>query len=181
MKEGIVDRLRRVFMATLFFVLCAGVYGIAEEITLTTYYPAPYGAYEELSTTNNTYLATDSGSVGIGTSSPNEELHIHDASSADSFLQFTQQSTGVATGDGFFVGVDSGNNSRLRNKENTDMLFSTNDATRMTIESGGNVDIANNVDATSYSVGGVPGASGTFTTTDGKTVTVVNGIVTSII
>ncbi len=32
----------------MFLSVCAGVYGIAEEITLTTYYPAPYGAYEEL-------------------------------------------------------------------------------------------------------------------------------------
>lgn len=37
-----------------------------------------------------------------------------------------------------------------------------------------------NVDADTYSVGGTPGASGTFTTVDLKTVTVVNGIITDI-
>jgi hypothetical protein len=37
------------------------------------------------------------------------------------------------------------------------------------------------VDALSYAVGGVAGASGTFTTTDLKTVTVTNGIITSIV
>ena len=43
-----MQRIGRIFMAALFCVLCAGVYSIAEEITLTTYYPAPYGNYEEL-------------------------------------------------------------------------------------------------------------------------------------
>ena len=37
------------------------------------------------------------------------------------------------------------------------------------------------IDAGSYSVGGVAGVSGSFTTTDGKTVTVTNGLVTSIV
>jgi len=35
----------------LFAVLSIGVASIAEEITLTTYYPAPYGNYEELQAT----------------------------------------------------------------------------------------------------------------------------------
>jgi len=41
----------------------------AEEMTITTYYPSPYGSYNELTTASNTYLATASGSVGIGTTS----------------------------------------------------------------------------------------------------------------
>lgn len=38
----------RFFVAFLFALLCVGVYLIAEEITLTTYYPAPFGNYDEL-------------------------------------------------------------------------------------------------------------------------------------
>jgi len=38
----------RFFTVILFGIFCAGVGAIAEEITLTTYYPAPYGAYEDL-------------------------------------------------------------------------------------------------------------------------------------
>ncbi len=56
--------------AFLCVVLLMGIYSIAEDITLTTYYPAPYGAYDELTTTGNTYLATTSGNVGIGTTAP---------------------------------------------------------------------------------------------------------------
>jgi hypothetical protein len=66
-----MERLGRFLGAFLSIMLFMGIYSIAEEITLTTYYPAPYGAYEELSTTGNTYLATTSGkAVGIGTTAP---------------------------------------------------------------------------------------------------------------
>ena len=47
-----------------------------ESLTLETYYPAPYGAYAELTTTGNTSLATDTGSVGIGTTSPQAKLDV---------------------------------------------------------------------------------------------------------
>jgi len=56
-----------IFSATLLF---ATIVLAAEEITITTYYPSPYGSYNELTTASNTYLATASGSVGIGTASP---------------------------------------------------------------------------------------------------------------
>jgi hypothetical protein len=36
------------------------------------------------------------------------------------------------------------------------------------------------IDAATYAVGGTPGASGTFTSADSKTITVTNGIITSI-
>lgn len=72
-----MQKIARIFTAFLFLMLCMCVAGIAEEtITLTTYYPAPYGAYEELTTTGNTNLATTSGNVGIGTTNPNETLEV---------------------------------------------------------------------------------------------------------
>ena len=56
------------FYAFLLAILGFGATLMAEDITLTTYYPAPYGAYDELTTTGNTYLATTAGNVvGIGT------------------------------------------------------------------------------------------------------------------
>lgn len=39
----------------------------SESVTLTTYYPAPSGVYTQMITTGNTYLARDSGKVGVGT------------------------------------------------------------------------------------------------------------------
>lgn len=39
----------------------------SETVTLTTYYPAPSGVYTRMITTDNTFLARDTGRVGIGT------------------------------------------------------------------------------------------------------------------
>jgi hypothetical protein len=38
----------------------------SEQLTLTTYYPSPYGGYAKLLTTNQTVLARDGGAVGVG-------------------------------------------------------------------------------------------------------------------
>ena len=48
-------------------LLGTAVYAIAEEISLTTYYPSPKGAYQTLSSTSSSYFASYEGSVGIGT------------------------------------------------------------------------------------------------------------------
>lgn len=39
---------------------------MAEEVKVTAYYPAPYGEYKEVQSTQGTGLATQSGNVGIG-------------------------------------------------------------------------------------------------------------------
>ncbi|MCK4935235.1 MAG: hypothetical protein KAR84_00155 [Elusimicrobiales bacterium] len=38
----------------------------SEQLTLTTYYPSPYGGYAKLLTTDQTVLARDGGAVGVG-------------------------------------------------------------------------------------------------------------------
>lgn len=47
-----------------------------ESVTMTTYYPAPSGVYNQLMTTKNAYLARDSGQVGIGTTNPTAQLDV---------------------------------------------------------------------------------------------------------
>jgi hypothetical protein len=42
----------------------------SENVQLTTYYPAPSGVYTQMVTTQNTYLARDSGYVDVGTTAP---------------------------------------------------------------------------------------------------------------
>ncbi len=39
----------------------------SETLTMTTYYPAPYGGYANLLTTGQTLLARDGGNLGVGT------------------------------------------------------------------------------------------------------------------
>lgn len=49
---------------------------VEEKFSITSYYPSPGGSYFELTTTSNTYLATRSGNVGIGTSEPQGLLQV---------------------------------------------------------------------------------------------------------
>lgn len=48
----------------------------SETLTLTTYYPAPYGGYVSLLTTGQTLLARDAGNVGVGVPSPQVKLDV---------------------------------------------------------------------------------------------------------
>ncbi len=51
-------------------LLATAAYVLAEEISLTTYYPSPKGAYQTLSSTSTSHFATYEGGVGIGTADP---------------------------------------------------------------------------------------------------------------
>lgn len=66
------------FSLVLFFLCCAARPALAEELTLTTYYPAPYGGYAKLLTTGSTFLARDAGNVAIGkTGETNDKLLVN--------------------------------------------------------------------------------------------------------
>lgn len=65
-------------------VLAAAPELASESVTLTTYYPAPSGVYTKMITTNQTILARDTGSVGIGTSSPGAKLEVNGTFQTDS-------------------------------------------------------------------------------------------------
>lgn len=60
----------------LFFLFWHPGFIGSESLTLTTYYPAPYGGYVSLLTTSQTLLARDGGNVGIGTANPAMKLHV---------------------------------------------------------------------------------------------------------
>lgn len=65
----------RILIAAL--VLLTGVYAVAEEVTLMTYYPSPRGVYDQLRSMGETLLAQNLGSnVGIGTATPGTKLHV---------------------------------------------------------------------------------------------------------
>jgi len=83
------------FLVTILTVLCySGIAYAGEEITLTTYYPAPYGEYNSLSVGDPTagYTATTpggllvQGNVGIGTTSPFGKLDVNSAEILGNFI-----------------------------------------------------------------------------------------------
>jgi len=66
----------RAWLTGILLVFCAAEL-CSENVTLTTYYPAPSGVYSRMITTDNTFLATSGvANVGIGTTNPVAKLSI---------------------------------------------------------------------------------------------------------
>ena len=63
----------------LALLLATVVYVIAEDITVTTFYPSPRGVYNQLRTMNQTTLAETGGNVGIGMAAPGSRLVVQGA------------------------------------------------------------------------------------------------------
>jgi hypothetical protein len=77
-------------------------------------------------------------SVGIGTDSPMVALNVHDSTNAR--IALTNSSTGQTFPDGFEL-LATGLDAYLQNRSNGNMIFTTNNAERMRIDSSGNVGI----------------------------------------
>ncbi|MDD5630060.1 MAG: hypothetical protein PHU21_13410 [Elusimicrobia bacterium] len=75
MNLSIPTRTMVLLMAAALLVTVTPELG-SENVTLSTYYPAPSGVYNKMITTGNTYLATSNGSVGIGTTAPAANLDV---------------------------------------------------------------------------------------------------------
>lgn len=87
---------------------------------------------------SNTYY--NSGSVGIGTSTPVRLLNL--MGGANSYMSFQNTHTGHGVGDGLIVGIEEAENyAYVSNSSNGPLRFGTNGVTRMHIDEGGNVGI----------------------------------------
>ncbi len=101
------------YLALLVFIFMPFLlYAADETLTITTYYPSPYGSYNEFKVASNTYLAYSSGSVGIGTTNPSEKLEIRKASE-----------TGSNPGVGAFLGLRA--TDAITNGDKVAMTFNT--------------------------------------------------------
>ena len=161
------------FYAFLLALLGFGVTLMAENITLTTYYPAPYGAYNEMSvsqieSTNNTTSALIVSSTDNDTLAP--------IISASTRLNGMLLNADDVTATYYILNVRSGATSRfyVRNDGNVGIGSTSPSAA---------LDVNGTINATAYSVGNpaTAGCDGTFTDGVGRTVTVKKGIITSIL
>lgn len=71
-----IGRREAVAAAAFLLVIMRPAALSTEQLTLSTYYPSPYGVYKQLRATDDAYLAYQAGSVGIGTTSPLGKLHV---------------------------------------------------------------------------------------------------------
>ena len=63
------------YFLAISIVFCSTA-AFAGKIELTTYYPSPYGEYENLNSAEDSNFATASGNVGIGTTAPQSKLGV---------------------------------------------------------------------------------------------------------
>jgi hypothetical protein len=78
------------------------------------------------------------GNVGIGINTPEQALHVSTA--GDAVALFNNTTVGQTVNDGVMMGYVGGN-AVMWNYENSDIMFGTNSASRMTIGAAGNVGI----------------------------------------
>jgi hypothetical protein len=103
------------------------------------------------------------GNVGIGTTSPDRQLQIHESTSGTSTAKFTNSTTSEDGDTGFFVGINGSEQPILYGYNNTDMIIGTNGSERMRITSAGNVGIGTTSPTQKLDVNGNIGLSGNGT------------------
>lgn len=111
--RGTNNLLKAVVFGTVF--LTAAAFAGEEKLTVTTYYPSPFGSYKELTSvqmkigkdySDNSIAAIDNGlivqgKVGIGTTSPREKLEV------DGTAQMTGFKMATGAGDGKVLTSDA--------------------------------------------------------------------------
>ena len=159
-------------------------------------FPFEIASYDGTSTTNRLSI-TSGGNVGIGTTSPGSLLQVHKSDGSE--LAVTNTSAGSAK---LFIGYDSTGGGGTRqgleiyrtygssavtmqiNQADSNLLLQPSNGFVGigTTSPGEKLDVSGTVKATGYkSSDGSAGVSGSFTTTDGKTITIKDGLVVSIL
>lgn len=93
----------------------------------------------DLNTNARLTIIPASGNVGIGTSSPVNDLHLAGAANTAVYLKITNATTGNTANDGSAIGIDADGDLIIHNAEAKDTKFYTSDTERMRIDSSGNV------------------------------------------
>ena len=125
--------------------------------------------------TNTLFVDAANNSVGVGTSSPVQTLHVN-ASSGNATLHLTTATSGATASDGFsFVSEATTNDAYVIQRENANLIFRTNNAERMRIDSAGRVTMPYQPTATvARTYGSYSSAAGTKFTYNETTVNLGN-------
>jgi len=105
----------------------------------------------------------NTGNVGIGTDSPEGQLHVHHDAINSTDLHLSNTNSGTGPSDGLFLSMGSnGQDAVLTNKENGFLHFRTNNNNRASITPTGDVGIGTTASTQKLDVAGNIKASGTI-------------------
>jgi len=115
-----------------------GAYFLLDAGGGTAHIYAGIGNFDEglnVSTISGLFLNTDfnNNRLGIGLGVPQSTVHQHIASASANYLQITNSTTSSGAADGFRVGISSTGVAEIRQYENSDVQFYTNNTLRFTI------------------------------------------------
>ena len=88
------------------------------------------------------------GYFGFGIDSPSRRIHVHTAGSGSDYMQFTNDTTGTTSGDGYVFGISADEDVIHNNLEATNMRFYTSGAERLRIDSSGHIGMGGNTNPT---------------------------------
>jgi hypothetical protein len=146
------------------FLGCDG--GYPGNIRLKTTFPTvrdlvyidPIGDIALLPAGNEKVRITSAGNVGLGTSSPQQLLHVHNSSAADARIKISNGTTGSGQYDGFELSCGSTGLAGIIQWEQQPIYFYTNNGSavdpRLAITAAGNVGIGTTAPATALQVVG---------------------------
>ena len=100
-----------------------------------------YTTADDASSATEKLRITSAGFIGAGTTSPNHMLQLHRSDSNNSYTQYTNSTTGSASGDGVWLGMGGDEICYLWQNENNHMVLGTNNSERLRITSDGAVGI----------------------------------------
>ena len=79
--------------------------------------------------------------VGVGTTSPQNALHLNASDSGSKYIQLTNSTTGTTNSDGAIIGLSSGELLVLGNQESNDITLQTAGSDRVRVKADGKVGI----------------------------------------
>jgi len=150
-----LTRRKAWLLLTAFFICWHPGFLGSETLTLTTYYPAPYGGYVSLLTTGKTILARDGGNVGIGTATPGVRLEVAQNGAikvGSAYLSSGGDYTHLANNEWYNGGAWTTNGSAgvLYQQSGQNNAWYTHDSggnhtSRMNLDGSGNLTVTNNL------------------------------------
>ena len=142
-------RFRGFFLTGL--MMFVGYLAYADTVTVSTYYPSPYGSYQNLDTAGETHLATGGSGVSIGkTTAPSSQLDIKGAGTGETLIgQLPSDTTFSALGlanslaaGSYNLASSPGNTNLFINRPTgRSILFRENNTDQMILMNGGYVGI----------------------------------------